>query len=96
MAIAEREAVAEEQEVQAASAIHLSTADGDSEPLQLQSLCMRCHETVSFVVDMISKRIDSERPRQSLYAWPMVQSAAAAAACAPPTPGHCGMLLKAR
>ena len=29
-----------------ANAIHLNTADGDSEPLQLPSLCMRCHDMV--------------------------------------------------
>ena len=44
-----REQTADGQEAfqaAATSAIHLNTADGDSEPLQLQSLCMRCHETV--------------------------------------------------
>ena len=47
MAVAEREAATEQEQGQAAPAIHITTADGDSEPLKLQSLCMRCHETVS-------------------------------------------------
>ena len=47
MAVAERVAVSDQEQAQAAPAIHLNTADGDSEPLKLQSLCMRCHETVS-------------------------------------------------
>lgn len=34
------------QAAQSAGAIHINTADGDSQPLQLQSMCMRCHETV--------------------------------------------------
>jgi hypothetical protein len=46
MAVAEREAATEQEQGQAAPAIHITTADGDSEPLKLQSLCMRCHETV--------------------------------------------------
>ncbi len=56
-AIAEKPAEAEEERPEAdgssdalaavaPNAIHISTADGDSEPLQLPSLCMRCHETV--------------------------------------------------
>lgn len=49
MAVAEREAATEQEQGQAAPAIHISTADGDSEPLKLQSLCMRCHETVSII-----------------------------------------------
>jgi hypothetical protein len=49
MAVAEREAAIVQEQGQAAPAIHLNTADGDSEPLKLQSLCMRCHETVSVI-----------------------------------------------
>lgn len=47
MATAEQEAATDEQQQTAATAIHINTADGESQPLQLQSLCMRCHETVS-------------------------------------------------
>lgn len=41
-------------EVAAPSAIHIDTADGDSEPLQLQSMCMRCHETGTTTMLLVS------------------------------------------
>lgn len=55
MSVAEREVVAEEAQARAANAIHLNTADGDSEPLQLQSLCMRCHEAVGIKYHIIPR-----------------------------------------
>lgn len=51
------EDVSSEQDVLAAaaqSAIHINTADGDSEPLQLESMCMRCHETGTTTMLLVS------------------------------------------
>ena len=53
MATQEREQVADhsqQEEAATQGAIHINTADGDSEPLKLPSLCMRCHETVGQII----------------------------------------------